>query len=483
MQVKNELIAQSEKIEKSAEILLKEILEIQENLIKLETQIDVQKELVKKADSQLSSKTAVLSEKKQIIIHFEAYQALLKLLARLEDDLSKISQTLTDLSREKETISAALDGFKLPNHAVKTSAQLSEELENKKKLLAEVEIKIFNLIKIQDAFHFLYKALFSVLLYLGLISDPLTENQKLSTTIETEITILEQKLHQSNSLNQLDYILSQYESLSQTQNSLSEEKRNASDELNTLVEKEPASKLYSGLEFDQEISKLEKHITKIRKDFEETQVEHNNLEHNLKLALELKQPLIKKKQEMTDQKKAKTTQWALLKDEQRKESKRKFKETLIDIAKPQPSHENEPRSPLFFSLKAADYKSAMVANYIALAKIREAIEELQKQLNPKRNENQDLTVNSKELRACLIDEAQYLSAISSKLLLWQIAEETKHLGCSYEERTSAHQCLCDDLNTLVEKLPIDNPVRAIITYIQNVSSPKQQGDNLKTSNR
>ena len=259
MHVKNELIAQSEKIEKTAEILLKEILEIQENLIKLETQIDVQKELVKKADSQLSSKTAVLSEKKQIIIHFEAYQALLKLLARLEDDLSKISQTLTDLSREKETISAALDGFKLPNHAVKTSAQLSEELENKKKLLAEVEIKIFNLIKIQDAFHFLYKALFSVLLYLGLISDPLTENQKLSTTIETEITILEQKLHQSNSLNQLDYILSQYESLSQTQNSLSEEKRNASDELNTLVEKEPASKLYSGLEFDQEISKLETH--------------------------------------------------------------------------------------------------------------------------------------------------------------------------------------------------------------------------------
>ena len=79
-------------------------------------------------------------------------------------------------------------------------------------------------------------------------------------------------------------------------------------------------------------------------------------------------------------------------------------------------------------------------------------------------------------------EAITLSEIAKKLILWQIAENSTNLNIPFEGRIKAYDIFHKEMEELIAKLPMDNPLNAALNLIQDITTPTQPAPSQQTMN-
>ena len=69
-------------------------------------------------------------------------------------------------------------------------------------------------------------------------------------------------------------------------------------------------------------------------------------------------------------------------------------------------------------------------------------------------------------------EARLLGSITTKLMLWQMAEDNNQAtGRPIQDRLQAHKAFSTEISELIAALPVDNPLHGATHYLEALTTP------------
>lgn len=395
-----------------------------------------------------TKKQLILAWQQSIIEHetkLKANESIVANYIAIERELRAISQSLIQLDKKQNDINQEIATIhqEFPYTDLAIRERLQAELEHKLEDLAAITKSIAQLTELETQLHGLLKLLLDLLTFFGWRSDPKADEQKKLDIITAEIEQITDSINQIASVKEiLEQLSSEQESLHTAQQNMLEQQQAIRDLASTK----------------QAISESKQTIKHIKAKIAETNQECKILTKKMhdpsyertiapldRLILEAETlaSLLKGKEQVID----------MLNNAEHITHREQFTTQLLDtIQKRAEYFQNKQSNSTFFKSAASDPNN--IANHNAYARLVQAIRAYAKNL-PEHHE-----------------ERRILSNISSKLLLWQIAENTKHTTMSLVDRQRAHADIQAELQALIAELPIDNPLKAAQGFIDAITSPQ-----------
>jgi len=442
---------------------LQDIHQIQDTVVLLEDRISVLQDEINSINQSLEPDIRELAAKIELIaqwqsalaehkIRLSAKQMLIAAHAAIENNHARIEKSLAELAEKQASVSDSITKFHKAHPDISSNIEesLRRELQTKKSELASISNKIAHLETIQKKLNVIVKFFLDLLQSLGWLADPLAVEQEKLQGITTDIAQITQTLNEYSARQQeITELRDKNELISTETEKLIQDKvqlKQIEDTKRAISESQQTIK-----QLNSQINETSSNCSAIKKRIEDKKL-------NQKLTAQ--QLLVEEKNNKKALVQEKSQQLADIDSPKRAALKTVLNDALLDIATHQTQYlqakegfkSAHPKTQ-FFKPTTTTSGTRDIPNYIALARIRQAIENFQTGLES----------TSQEYRL--------LSQITTKLLLWQMAESSTTANLSMQERNSAHQDLNNEIAKLITALPIDNPIHAIQHYIATLTLP------------
>jgi chromosome segregation ATPase len=443
---------------------LQDIHQIQDTVVLLEDRISVLQDEINSINQSLEPDIRELAAKIELIAQWQsalaehknrlsAKQMLIAAHAAIENNHARIEKSLAELAEKQASVSDSITQFHKahPDISSNIEERLHRELQTKKSELASISNKIAHLETIQKKLNVIVKFFLDLLQSLGWLADPLAVEQEKLQGITTDIAQITQTLNEYSARQQeITELRDKNELISTETEKLIQDKvqlQQIEDTKRAISESQQTIK-----QLNSQINETSSNCSAIKKRIEDKKL-------NQKLTAQ--QLLVEEKNKKKALVQEKSQQLADIDSPKRAALKTVLNDALLDIATHQTQYlqakegfKSAHPNTQFFKPTTTTSGTRDIPNYIALARIRQAIENFQTGLES----------TSQEYRL--------LSQITTKLLLWQIAAESSTTAnLSMQERNSAHQDLNTEIAKLITALPIDNPIHAIQHYIATLTLP------------
>lgn len=414
-EINNRLLAVAEAIEsqKAEHVAIQEEIEVKKTLI--------------------AQWTDVLEEHESKVI---TNQSLLESYTIIEKNQRKIDEMLEDLENKQLQIAEEIDQFKSQHTYLSKSIEdsLNREWQEKNDELNEIHSAIEQLVKWEQELNIIVKMFLSLFEYLGWRSNPKAiEHEKL-------IKVNQDLAQITDALNKFAEKQQALERLQETHQDITQQKKHALQQKEALSQREETQKA---------ITESRKKIKDLSTLIKNAKTEILSLTQSIN-SKQLDKDIIE--EERLQQEKTKVTRQITVLDK-----KLQFSQALAQIEGKRSEYLHKDRNKFFKSARREQDETNMTANYIALTKLQKVIKDLKTGLD-------DPTSQA---------ESYLLTKIETKLLLWQIAENTMHQSLAFEQRAQEFERFQTELKELVDQLPIDNPLndKGTQEYIKKITAP------------
>ncbi|MGV3739800.1 MAG: hypothetical protein ACO1N3_00700 [Gammaproteobacteria bacterium] len=429
------------------------IVELQDKSIVLQNEIDA-------FNTQHATLIKDLDEKKSLIIMWEARleehknkletnEMLYDVQKKIKKNSENIQRNLQELEIKKEQIQNDINKFYAEHHISSTlEKKLNTELINLQAQLDSVINNIEHLEAAKEQLNFIVKFFLELLRSTGWITDPSAIEQQRLVALSTEIANI------SDSIKKYNTDVEKLEELKLQDDLINLEKDTLLAEQDTVRHIEEIEKSIS--ESKQTIKSLQLSIATAKKECKTIQktiapVEKKNTAQKL-----LRQEISDKKRVLRE----KTLSLSQIDNPARNALNTSLVNTLLQTLSQQEQaqhnkHELAKTSKFFKPNTKDEIGPNSVPNFSALAKIQNAIRKYQN----------GIATDSQEHRI--------LSQIITKILLWQMQEDSRNTNTPFNIRQNEHQKLCLELGELIEKLPFDNPMHGAQHYLESLTTPEE----------
>ncbi len=374
-----------------------------------------------------------------------ANESLVDAYAAIERNQNSIDESLRTLETQKIEISEEIAAFRENHPYISSSTEQKLQIELKEKLavLDRIADEIVYLTSLEERLNIVVKILCNLLSFLGWRTDPLAHEQERLLYVTEEIAQITQ------SISDYAQIEATLEQLQTQEQHISAEKLQMLHQKSTIAQLSDTRRAIE--ESKQTIKQLQKQIASTTKECETLTKQMHDKAFERKIApletlRQAQSATIKLVQE-------KTLTLEQINNPERVALKNTFSERLLTIATDRVAYlEKKVASRNSFFRQDAEKDPNHIANFNALTKLSEAIKKFAQSLPQGK-------------------ESRLLLDISNKLILWQIAENTKHQTMAFPARMQAHQTFKEELTALIATLPNNNPLKGSKQFIQEITTP------------
>jgi hypothetical protein len=460
-----------------------EISQIESNIAELEKSISTIERAIEKHVQKHAQDIAEIATKKELIAQWkvaldehetnlQANKMLVNINVKIEHNQDSIDQSLIILQNQKVEIEKAIDDFKTKNPHINEINQdslqvvrvnkgsLQNKLEEKNLELKAVQNKIDSLLDLEKKMYGFVKLFLALLELIGWRTNPKAIEQEKLRSLNTAIDDITQSIISIQSYIELQESLVKLESQKSTVGIETEEMLNQKSTLTLLQNTQKA------------ISESEQTIKALKKQIEDANQQCDTLINKIndKSYLSTIKPQESLRQELAEKMallQVKKQELGLIQDPKRTELRNQFAARLITITSERAEHiqkkEALAKNSQFFKSLSTENPTTL-ANNAALTKLILSIKKYAKNLDESGS------------------EAITLSEIAKKLILWQIAENSTNLNIPCEGRIKAYDIFHKEMEELIAKLPMDNPLNAALNLIQDITTPTQPAPSQQTMN-
>ncbi len=434
--------------------MLSSLAELEGKISKIEVVILQHRQKHAKVLEDIATKKELITQWKAALLEHEtklrANESLVNIDESLEQNQEAIDQSLHTLGAKKVGIEDAIANFKKKHPYINSTTEqsLQDQLNQREKELADVQNRIDYLLVLEAQLNIFVKLFLTLLVAIGWRTDPKAAEQNTLDYLSREITAITQSIQAYAQIHE------SLELLQREETTLVSETIQVLHQKSTLIHLIDTRRAIS--ESKQTIKALQQQITNTSEQCATLTRDINNKSYLKTIA-----PLESLRQEQSEKLallQVKNKDLALMHHPERTALKNQLAASLITIASDRAAYlskkELAAQSSQFFKSLSTDNLTT-TANFNALTKLPISINKYANGLHPKG------------------PEARTLSSIASKLVLWQIAENTTNLGLPFSARMQAHQVFQEEMQALTAKLPIDNPLNGAQHLIQNITTPVQ----------
>jgi hypothetical protein len=479
MDFRSEIEQHASMVKNKVDKQLQEIHQLQENVVTLEDRISGLQTEITHLKTSLAPQIQELAAKKELLAQWQsaldehknsllANQMLINMQESIEKNHARIEGKLDVLEKEKSSILASIQQFHIdhPYMNKEIESRVKTELAEKKTRLEQVSEQILQIEAMQTKLNVIVK-IFLNLLYSWGWADPLEEEKKVLLQIKHDIEKI------TDTLDEYQRDREELNTLYEQDEQISNEKRKLLDEKAQVQQIEATKKAIA--ESKQTIKQLSQKIQNTQSECRDIQKQISN--KKLDKIVGEQQALVREKNEKMFQLREKSEHLSEIDSPNRAASKTVLTDALIQIIthqeryiQDQEVYRSTHSTTQFFKPRSGTDRNQAThgtPNFVALSKLQQAIKTYKDGLTPEKS------------------EYRLLSQIGTKLLLWQMAEDSTNLKMTMEERHAAHNIFNTEIAGLVADLPPDNPLHASLHFIETLTQPLEPAEeaSIKTTKR
>lgn len=445
-----------------------EISQIESNITALNERISKIETDIKKYEKEHATKLNEIATKKELIAHLKAAleehkiklqtnQKLVETYKTIEQNQNSIDLSLNILKTKKVEIETAMNDFKQMHPHINPATQklLQEELEKKNNEWNTVNSNIQDLLDLESKMYGFVKLFLVLLELIGWRTDPKAIEHNKLESLKQEIDNITQSI-------------ASYMQLQKSLEELQSEKNTVISETTKILHQQDNSTRLENTKtaISESTTTIKALNQKIEEENKNCVILTEEIKYNSSY-LKTIAPLQNLRQEQSEKMallQVKKQELALIQDPERTKLRTEFADSLITITSTHAEHIEKKKTLAqnnqFFTYLAGEHWS-IVPNNIAFKRLKISINKYAKEL--------DIAGS----------EAKTLSRIKQKLELWYRQEH--YSKGSFEGRINAHAIFQKDIQELIAKLPMDNPLNVALNFIQVITTPIQPASSEQTN--
>lgn len=406
-----------------------------------------------------------ITDKKQLITTWQhsiaehetqlkANETLVANYTAIEKNQRLLEQSLLQLDTKRAEISQNIHDIhqKYPFMEATVQRRLQTELDEKLKELTTIMQQIRQFTLLEQQLNVIVKLFLDLLASFGWRTDPKADEQKKLALITEEITQI------TDSLNEFAHIRETLDTLTSEHDEVIQKKQEIQHQQQALSDLDRTKKAIS--ESKQTIKQLIKKITETTEQCKILEKKIHDPGYQKQIA-----PLegLKAEAARTSRKiQEKTAVLELINQPVHIAHRQEFVTRLLETVTKRAEYLDLKQGTrnTFFKQNSVDPNN--IANHSAYTRLLHAIQ-----------------IYAKTMPSHY-QEPRILSAISHKLLSWQISEEIQHQTLSFAERQTAHAAFLAEIQDLIAELPIDNPLKGAQHFITAMTTPQPPSSEQQT---
>lgn len=471
MDFRSEIEQHASMVQDKVDKQLQEIHQLQEDCASLEDRILGLQTEITHLETSLAPQIQELATKKELLAQWQsaldghknslyANQMLISMQEEIEENHARIEGKLDALEKEKSLILESIEQFhidhpNMDNDIESIESKFKTELEEKETHLVYISEQIHQIEEMRTKLNVIVKIFLNLLYSWGWRTDPLAYGKLLLKETEQDIKNI------TDTLDKYQRDRKKLTTLREQDEQISNQKKKLLDEKPQVQQIEDTKKAIA--ESKQTIQQLSQKIQDTQSECQVIQKQISN--EKLDKMVGEQQALVQEKNEKMFQLREKSEHLSEIDSPNRAASKTVLTNALIQIIThleryiqdKEVYRSTHSTTTQFFKPRSAgtDRNQAThgTPNLVALSSLQQAINTYKNGLTPEKS------------------EYRLLSQIVTKLLLWQMSENTTNLKMTMEERHTAHNIFNTEIAGLVADLPPDNPLHASLHFMEALTQP------------